>query len=307
MFNTPKMGIPWMSEFEDPFIVTDQAKAAAVDNWTQAIYENGRLAIVTEAVFDISGGNVSWDKPIVIGSAQTGRQLVVAPGSEACADGEMLYVTAPSRPFPVGPTAVSMEHGSSLGVSQTQIPIGLRVGNRLYLVDRADEANYYYHGETSFGEFLEQYPPSSDAGDFNSGAWITRALNTVQRISGDDVNESFPAISIEPGYYHVEASAPAYRVDKHQTRLRDVTGGSTLLIGSTEMCGRSTGLLIDTYVQTRSFVSGYFATSSQIDIELQHRCFSTQLADGLGLGIWGPGDDFGEDECFAKLNIRRIG
>jgi len=309
MFNTPKMGIPWMSEFEDPFIVTDQAKAAAVDNWLQAIYESTSYGVNTTGPVDVdtSANTVTWHNPIIVASAQTGGVLRVLANTHACADGEVLYIEAPARPLPVGMTDVPMLNGPALGVSQTAIVIGRRYGGDFYFANRAVEANYHYFGESSFCELKEEQPAATDAGDFNSGSWVVRALNSQQAGQGDDIAFTAPpTVELQKGTYFVEASAPAYRVDKHQTRLRDITTGTTLLQGSTEMCGASTGLFIDVYVQTRSFVSGYIDLRDVTEVQLQHRCFQTRLVDGLGLGVWGPGDDFGETECFAKMRIKRV-
>ncbi len=309
MFNTPKMNIPWMSEFEDPFIVTDQAKAAAIDNWLQAIYESTSYGVDTTGPVDVdaSANTVTWHNPITIVSAQSGGVLRALPNTHACLDGEVLYVEAPARPLPVGVTNVTMQNGPALGVSQTAIVVGRRYGNDFYFTNRAVEANYHYFGESSYCELKEEHPAATDAGDFNSGSWVVRNLNTQQAGQGDDIAFTAPpTVEVQKGTYFVEASAPAYRVDKHQARLRDITTGTTLLQGSTEICGKSTGLAIDVYVQTRSFVSGYVELTDVTELQLQHRCFTTRLVDGLGLGVWGAGDDFGETECFAKMRIKRI-
>lgn len=91
-------------------------------------------------------------------------------------------------------------------------------------------------------------------------------------------------ITLPKGAYHIEASAPAFGVDSHQTRLWDVTGAAMIIEGTSEFADAT---------QSRSYIQGQFALSQETTIELQHS-FST---------VQGTGNGFGADAGFYIDNV----
>src|SRR5690348_4361080 len=88
--------------------------------------------------------------------------------------------------------------------------------------DGADGAD----GSASIAVIADQKSAGTQGGGFTSGAWRTRDLNTevsdVDGIGSISSNQFTPVA----GTYIVMGSAPAYSVDSHQTRIRNVTAGT---------------------------------------------------------------------------------
>lgn len=120
--------------------------------------------------------------------------------------------------------------------------------------------------------FTEEQPVGTNGGTFNNNTWITRTLNTTTgSVSG--VGLSSNQITIDPGSYVIEISAPAYNVRGHTTRLRNITDSTTTLSGSSEFARLST---------TRSVITGFISIISAKTFEIQHICSTTINNNGLG-------------------------
>jgi hypothetical protein len=133
-------------------------------------------------------------------------------------------------------------------------------------------------------------------GDFTSGAWQTRTLNTslTNEISGASLSSN--QIILPSGTYYIHASAGAYSVDRHKLKLRNTTDSSDTLIGTAEQC-ENAGT-----VSNRSFVIGRFTIGAQKTFELQHRCTTTITGNGFGLS-----STFGtEIEVYADVQIWKV-
>lgn len=127
------------------------------------------------------------------------------------------------------------------------------------------------------------------------GTWFTRTLNTVQAngIAGASLTSN--QITLPAGTYLVEGSAPACRSGAHQTRVYNVTGAVTLLVGTPEIISTTE------YQQTRSFFRGQIALAAASAIRVEHHMAA---APGHGLGY--PYST-GQAVVFTDVTIRRIG
>lgn len=132
-----------------------------------------------------------------------------------------------------------------------------------------------------------------EGGTFTSGAWRTRDLNTEVADTGGHASVASNQITLAAGTYRVSASAPTHNVTRHQTRLRDITNGVTLVLGTT-------GYSVNASAQDVSFVVGRFTLSGSTVIELQHRCTVTQAT--VGFGVAGQS---GETEVYAVVELIR--
>ena len=101
---------------------------------------------------------------------------------------------------------------------------------------------------------------------YSALGFVTRTLNTVRKnsISNATVNTSLNRINLPAGTYEISASAPAYYVDLHRAKLRNVTDGTDVIWGTNEYVGAA--------VQTNSLIIGEFTISSPKSFEIQHRC-----------------------------------
>ena len=130
----------------------------------------------------------------------------------------------------------------------------------------------------------DQKDASTDGGDFNSGDWRTRDLNT--EISDPDgiVSVSSNQFTLGAGTYFLDAQAPAYRVDAHQLAIYDATAGAYLNYGSITQ-SRSTDQTV-----TTAFVSFIHTITANNLYEIRHRGAATKSSNGFGVSVsWAVG------------------
>lgn len=165
----------------------------------------------------------------------------------------------------------------------------------------ADNAKFDAGLDSPYLEIIDEKGYALAGGTFTQDDWRTRDLTTV---IVDDFAESVTLAAgigdggqfvIPAGEYQIDASAPAFSVDEHQTRLADVTDaagsfGDTVIGGTSEFAAdaakwrdsTNTQMDIATASQTRSHVTGRFTVTRSTTLELQHRCAATQANDGFG-------------------------
>ena len=143
--------------------------------------------------------------------------------------------------------------------------------------------------------FNETQASGTNGGAFNSGSYVKRVLNTtvVNNITGCSIASS--VITLPAGTFILEAKAPAFLVVSHKTRLQNTTAGTTIQLGSSEVCSD-----LDS-VSTSSFLYAYFTLSVSSTLELQHRCTTTKATNGLGYPA-----SFGDSEIYANVQITRV-
>lgn len=135
-------------------------------------------------------------------------------------------------------------------------------------------------------------------GTFTSGAWQTRTLNTAKtnQISGASLASN--QFTLPAGDYYIEATAPCKRGNENQLRLRNITDGTTQLVGA------NTNANSDDTSRGHSLatLSGRFSLAAAKTFELQHRCALTRSADGFG-----EANSFGEAEVYAEVRVWSLG
>ena len=130
----------------------------------------------------------------------------------------------------------------------------------------------------------DQKDASTDGGDFNSGDWRTRDLNT--EISDPDgiVSISSNQFTLSSGTYFLDAQAPAYRVDAHQLAIYDITAAAYLNYGPISQ-SRSTDQTV-----TTAFVSFIHTITANNVYEIRHRGAATKSSNGFGVSVsWAVG------------------
>lgn len=140
----------------------------------------------------------------------------------------------------------------------------------------------------------EQLPSGTVAGTFTSGAWQTRALNTLVRNNGALASLSSNQVTLPAGTYYLQWRAPALAVSRHKTKIRNVTDASDVALGTSEYAASGTP------VSTSSSGSCVVVLPASKAIALQHQCQTTGLTDGLG-----EASSFGV-EIYSRLEITRI-
>lgn len=131
-------------------------------------------------------------------------------------------------------------------------------------------------------------------GTFTSGSFQTR---TLQTLTGDTsfITLSSNQITLQPGTYQIYAIAPAFEVDRHQAKLRDITNSSDAIIGSSSYSSASG------QGDMASTIMGTITISATTTYEVQHRCGATEATNGFGIE-----SNFGISEVYTKIRIDRI-
>lgn len=186
-------------------------------------------------------------------------------------------------------------------VSCTPALLGATTGSVLFLNGGGDRAALAPSlGILEVAVFEEVEGVGAPGGFGIAGSWGTRQLDTVRVSSGASIslNPTTAVITLQPGIYHVEASAPAYFVNGHRIRLENISIGSTALLGTSEWTQNG-----GSQVQTRSFIDGYVRViGGPDDFELQHLIEAS--TDGTSLGQ--PCNAPGTPEVYATMSITRI-
>ena len=133
----------------------------------------------------------------------------------------------------------------------------------------------------------------TDGGTFSGGSWQTRTLNTVvtNEISGASLSSN--QITLPAGTYWVDAKAQSNFVGISKLRLRNVSDGTTAVVGLTG--GDFDNARAICHLRQR------FTIASSKTFELQHRCQSGETNTGFGDGL-----NLGEIEIFADVCIWKI-
>lgn len=118
---------------------------------------------------------------------------------------------------------------------------------------------------------------ATQGGTFTSGAWRTRDLNDEQADPQAICALAANQFVLAAGTYRALISCPAFGVNRHQSRLYNVTGAAVLLVGSSMWAAS------DQFVENRSFTAGRFTVAAAQTLEIQHRCQLTHADHGLGV------------------------
>ena len=141
--------------------------------------------------------------------------------------------------------------------------------------------------DSSVAVFSDQKTIGTNAGTFTAGSWVTRTLNTT---TGNFAAASLSSnqMTIPAGRYKVVGMAPAHRCDGHQVRLRNITDGTTDMLGQTAHAAEIAAFPnID--MVTLAHLVGYLELTATKVYEFQHQCGITRLTDGLGVACgFGP-------------------
>lgn len=134
----------------------------------------------------------------------------------------------------------------------------------------------------------------NNGGDFNNAAWRTRTINAETIDTGGHCSILANRFTLAAGSYRCRISAVAYKVDKHQIRLYDVTAGAAVAYGLV-CCSSNAGT-----EQVPSTLDYRFTIAVPTVYEVQHYCETTQAASGMGLAA-----SFGTSEVYLQAWLER--
>jgi len=116
----------------------------------------------------------------------------------------------------------------------------------------------------------------TNGGTFTSGAMRTRDLNTVATNTISGASLATNQITLPAGTYYIDATAPAYLIDYHLAKLRNVTDSTDTIIGTTLTEGSAVA------ATNFSSIRGVFTIAGTKAFEIQHQCSSTTASVGFG-------------------------
>ena len=134
-------------------------------------------------------------------------------------------------------------------------------------------------------------------GGFTAGAWRTRDLNTELDDPSNIVTIASNQFTLQAGTYLVEWSAPAWQVDRHFSRLQNITDSTTEEEGTSEYTKQTSG------VTTRSIGACVLTITGAKAFEIQHYAYVTSNQYGFGVdsGV------SGSNSVYTLVKIHKIG
>ena len=147
----------------------------------------------------------------------------------------------------------------------------------------------------SYAVISDHKSSGTQSGNFVSGDWRTRDLNTEDLDADGIVSISSNQFTLQAGTYFIKWVCPAYGRSQHQSRLRNITD-------STSFTGTSTYADYNSNVQNTSIGAARFTISGAKVYELQHRCGQSATNNG-GFGVRVGGDFTTDYEMYAMCEI----
>lgn len=184
---------------------------------------------------------------------------------------------------PTSGSNISVPNGMGINVNNTEV---LEIGSTGIIAQQP------------YWNIVDQKAANTVGGTFTQGAWQTRTLNTTigsNTITGSSLlNNQF---TLPSGTYRIFATAPAYIVNRHKAKLRNITDASDTLIGTSEYAP-SSGTVV-----TLSLIRGIFTITSSKIFEIQHQCQSTS-SNTNGFGVE---SNLGVVEIYTVVELWKIG
>ena len=140
-------------------------------------------------------------------------------------------------------------------------------------------------GNLSFGAggLFSSYAIISDTkasnvngGTFTAGAWQTRDLQTENADPDNIVSISSNQFTLQAGSYLIKFQSTGFKVDRHITRLRDITNSANKGYGISALANVSSDSTTTSAGMAKVTISG--ATV----YEIQHACQTTKSTNGMG-------------------------
>ena len=136
---------------------------------------------------------------------------------------------------------------------------------------------------------------AGDRGTFTSGDWRTRALNNEVVDTDNIVSLSSNQFTLQAGTYQIKFGACAYKVNRHVTRLREISPtAQTIASGSAQYSWATDGNL--------QWSRGWVRTTitQATTYEIQHRCQTTYNNNGFGFEMTFSGADYVQVEIYKE-------
>lgn len=142
----------------------------------------------------------------------------------------------------------------------------------------------------------DEKPQSTNGGTFVAGAWQQRDLNVKYGDPDSYVTLASNQFTLAGGSYLLRAIVPGGSgINVHQTRLYNVTLGTTAVYGTVVHSGTGAAMM------DHSFITALLGHTTPTTFEIQHRCATTITNTGFGFAA-----NFGT-EVYTTVEIWRFG
>ncbi len=151
---------------------------------------------------------------------------------------------------------------------------------------------------TTTNQFIvvqDQKASGTAGGTSTAGAWTTHTLNTEVVDTGGNCSLSSNQITLTAGTYRARISACGVASDQLVVRLRNVTDGTTLVVGD-----NSYNSSASPYATTSSRGVNRFTVAASKALELQYYITTARATTGLGFAA-----SSGEVEIYATVELEK--
>ena len=144
------------------------------------------------------------------------------------------------------------------------------------------------------------YLSEVQASNTNGGAsvattWTTRTLNTLVDSTGIVTSLASNQFTLPAGTYNVKAFSPQNSTNGHKCRIRNITDGTTLVVGETAYNSTAVSL------NCPAILEGEFTLTSSKALALQYYSVISQGTNGLGISV-----NSGEVEVYGRVVLTKI-
>jgi hypothetical protein len=152
---------------------------------------------------------------------------------------------------------------------------------------------YVHANNTEDYILLEDQKASGTDGGGITTSWATRDINTEVSDVGENAVVAASLITLQPGTYRFNISAPAYFCYEHQIRLYNITDAVVERYGTSANTSAAAG-----YAVTRSECKGRFTIGAATQFKIEHIATNARATDGLG-----KAGSFGGTEIYAQAEF----
>lgn len=138
---------------------------------------------------------------------------------------------------------------------------------------------------------LDKKTSSNSGGTFNSGAWRTRVLNTIEHDETSSVTLSSNQFTLPAGTYECIAGGVSNGVGNQRVRIYNTTDSSTAIQGENSSFS----------AEHSAVCLGRFTIASSKTFELQHYCDNSVSDTGFGASGVGGGN-----EIYAWVQLYKV-
>jgi len=128
----------------------------------------------------------------------------------------------------------------------------------------------------------DQKTSGTAGGGTTAGSWVQHALTTEVQDTANVATLTSNQIALLAGTYRTNFYAVGYATGVHQSRLQNVTDGTTLVLGISSQTNNAYA------ITSSSHGSGRFTLAAGKTLELQMRVGTNRASDGFGSPVgWG--------------------